>query len=86
MSELTFEEQNRIAQLENILNELRYLKQEQSVLDAIASETRKGINHIKNNAGKNDFFFPERTYMEEKIGKLQSSAMYIHECAFPSDE
>ena len=53
MSELTFEERNRIVQLENILNEIRYLKREESVLDAIESETRKGINHIKNNAGKN---------------------------------
>lgn len=86
MTELTFEEKNRIAQLENVLNEISYLKRDQSVLDAIQSETLKGINHIKKNAGKNDFFFPERTYMQEKIGKLEDSVHYIFECVFPSDE
>jgi len=86
MTELTLLEQHRIQVLENILNEVRYLKQDQSVLDAIVSETKKGINHIKSNAGQNDFFFPERRYMEEKIGKLKGSAQYIEEMMFPSDE
>ena len=82
MTELTFEERNRIQQLENILSEVSYLRNSQSVLDAIESETIKGIRHIQNNAGKNDFFFPERSYMSEKIGLLQDSADHIYELMF----
>ena len=86
MTELTFDERNRLIQLQNILDEIRYLRQEQSVLDTIESETIKGINHIKNNAGKNDFFFPEQNYMNEKIGLLKDSAKYIENLMFSGNE
>ena len=82
MKELTFNEKNRVQELMAILDEIRYIKREQSVLDAIESETWKGINHIHNNHGKEDFFFPEAGYMEEKISLLEMSAERIRRLMF----
>jgi len=77
-------ETNRIVQLKNILNEIRYMRE--YILPAIEKETLKGIDHIEHNRGKADFFFPADNYMEEKIGKAKDSVQYMYDMQFPDEQ
>lgn len=64
--------ERRLRELENLFNELRNI--ETYYLPSLFKETQKGIDNVNRNE---EYFFPSKGYMQEKIDGMKSSIDYI---------